>query len=535
MSDKPKLLFPKEVLDRLLGWLLCWPEVSPEARAVCERLFADADRDAWREDAETEFRCLAVLKAARLRRTLDDRHLLEARIREDMASGDGTGLADSALAAAAGAAGELDAAAVEELEGMLGRRKAWCALQRLERPMRRMLECVASHDYDDLGKFLAGAKTVFQRGSLAVRDVEDGGGDARMDFVLGENSRRVFDEVGRELRLNSNMVRTGLAMHNDQLGGGWQAGRVYVYVGRTGGGKSLFLMNCMRWFRLFNKTLEPSRPGAAPCALYLSLENDMYETAERLWDAFVPPSARGGRLFQDLTGAEHDEWLERADAHGGGPPHLLFRYRPNKSQNTADVEAMLSEIQSGGHDVRMLVLDYLKRVLPVNSYGDLRQDLGEVVNELSSIAKHWRIPVVTVMQMNIEGIELLETAARKESLDPLLGAGTKVVGESRLIVENADFVFCIDSPMSPSDPGGRVFTANRIKVRGRTQAGSRPHIVYPYLEEGSFLLDEDADDPVPRGRDSMGDGLADYGFRGPENVAAGAAPPPEDGDGPMPF
>ena len=541
MKNKPEVRFSQEVLNRLLGWMIHWPEISADARNRCEALFGMADPEPWKEDLDEEARCSAVAKASELRRALKDRHLIEARLREDMRRHAESGVLDSVLSDAKEAAADLDGAAVLELEEMVKRKIAWCSLHALRRPMRRMMECLESHDYDDLGKFLSGAKTVFQRGALAVRDVEDGGLDSNLDFTLGENSERVFREANRALRMNNNIVRSGLAMHNDQLGGGWQAGRVYVYVGRTGGGKSLFLMNCMRWARLFNKDMEPSRRGAKPCAVYLTLENDMIETVERLWDAFVPPSARGGTMFKDADPERVDEDLRRAGAWGG-PPYLRFMYRRNKSVNTADVEAMLTTLVGDGYDPRMLVFDYVKRVKPVNSVGDLRQDLGEVVNEFSSLAKHWRIPVVTVMQMNITGISALEKAARsddeKGGADPLLRLGTDAVGESRLIVENADFVFCIDNPVSPSDPGGRAFTAMRIKVRGKISPSSHRHIVYPYVEEDSFLIAEDADDEFPRGRTSTGDGLSGYDEYGTGNVANANHAPGWAGvaeEGKMPF
>ena len=528
--------FSKAMMDRVLGWLLLWPDVSRETLEKCAGLFRLADPKVFETDRELNIRYHAVTVAAELRRTVSDFSLIQERLHMDMRRHAEDGTLREVVEAALREGGALDENAVAEIASQLETKTALARISVMRRPLRRLTERLETEDYDDLGTFLGHAKTVLHKAALAVRDVEAGDRDSRLDFVLGETSEKVFHETVVALRKNNNMIRTGLKMHNDQIGGGWQAGRVYVYVGRTGGGKSLFLMNAMRWMRLYNKDVEASSPELKPAAMYLSLENDQYETSERLLDAFVPPSRRNDLEFKDMEARHIENILRENGAYDGTPPFLIFKYRRNKSLDTADIEGLLEKLRGEGYDVRLLLFDYIKRVRPVNATGELRLDLGEVVNEVSSMAKHWRLPIVTVMQMNITGIEELEKSARKDperrTTDPLRKVGTSAVGESRLIVENADYVFCMDSPESPGDPGGKALTLMRIKGRGRVAEHAKQHIVYPYLETDSFLLDEDVASDRVAGRTSIGDGLGQWDGAAPENLAM--APrhtwtrPPED-------
>ena len=51
-----------------------------------------------------------------------------------------------------------------------------------------------------------------------------------------------------------------------------------------------------------------------------------------------------------------------------------------------------------------------KRILPSRPTGDMRIDLGEVVNEFGALAKFYDIPVITAGQINREGAAIIETA-----------------------------------------------------------------------------------------------------------------------------
>jgi archaellum biogenesis ATPase FlaH len=68
-----------------------------------------------------------------------------------------------------------------------------------------------------------------------------------------------------------------LKLHNKQLGGGYTAGRVYLYIGPSGGGKSMLHLNQVRWFLTCNPNMVAYNPRLTPVVLYVTLENDIDE------------------------------------------------------------------------------------------------------------------------------------------------------------------------------------------------------------------------------------------------------------------
>ena len=57
---------------------------------------------------------------------------------------------------------------------------------------------------------------------------------------------------------------------------------------------------------------------------------------------------------------------------------LRILYRPKNAITTGDVDTIISEIESEGEvEVKFLVHDYIKRIKPNVSVGDIRIDLGE--------------------------------------------------------------------------------------------------------------------------------------------------------------
>ena len=340
-------------------------------------------------------------------------------------------------------------------------------------------------------------------------------------FVLGEESAAdMVEVVSKELNKEANLVKTGIKEHNKQLGGGYQAGRVYLYVGRTGGGKSMLLLNAMRWFHMHNPGVDED--GVLSSALYLSLENDQAETMERLFDLFIPISERdGAKLFKDYPPKDAAGMLKDSLNEKGG--RMIFEYRPNKSVNPATLGSMISAHEKGMGDaktkIRLLVVDYVKRLTPTDRTHDLRLDLGSVVDELSVLAKRLRIPVVTATQMNAVGISALEEAQGADGKsDAVKWLGTSVVGESKLMIENADYAFVFNNEENAAEESGKMFTVKKIKGRGRDSG--MPYLAHPYAEADSMLIQDDADLPGDESlsRAHAADGL--WGFD-PNEAAQG--------------
>ena len=107
----------------------------------------------------------------------------------------------------------------------------------------------------------------------------------------------------------------------------------------------------------------------------------------------------------------------------------------------------------------------MKRIRPVEGMfgGDLRLQLGAVVNEFKTFATLKNIPVITASQLNRTATNSIDEARIKNKADLVRLIGRANVGESNLILENSDWI-CIVAPEYDKD-GKRHLGIQRVKSR----------------------------------------------------------------------
>jgi replicative DNA helicase len=330
---------------------------------------------------------------------------------------------------------------------------------------------------------------------------------ASHDFSTTASSlNAVFTSSLVDLKKPSNIIKTGIQDLNEMLNGGFQSARVYLVLGDTGGWKSGFLLNCVKWAVEHNK-IKSNDPTCRPCVLYVTQENDVNETNERIWSIIKNDTDPG-----DLKMVENSQLvMERfgeSDWINDDPERMVafFKYRPSRSINTADIDHMIDDIKLEGYEVRMVVHDYVKRIMPVEYTGDIRIDLGTVVDEFSTIAKNRNIPFVTASQINREGTKKIEAAleAKKNNIGQKLGISD--TGESKLMIENADYVF-INYIEFQASTKTWYLTMKRVKSRGRKKSGLE-YIAHPFVKDNGMLLIEDINLAAKLSLGSLGDGLS---------------------------
>jgi hypothetical protein len=247
-------------------------------------------------------------------------------------------------------------------------------------------EIVSRLDANDVGQVsefgdhvLEALEALCHRG----RQAKSVGGVGAVDFRTGDAS---YEAAVRAAHQAANrpqaLVKTGMRLLNDMLGGGYQGGRVYVHFGRSGDFKSGLLCSAAFWAceARFNPSFETKDPTRKPTVLFVTMENDCNETIERMISY-----ALGSNV--DLRGSDEGEMVRRlAEAYGSETCDFSFKYRQNRSITTADVDAMIEEEHQEGREVVLLVHDYVKRIKSVETFKDARHlELGAVVDEWSSI------------------------------------------------------------------------------------------------------------------------------------------------------
>ena len=284
----------------------------------------------------------------------------------------------------------------------------------------------------------------------------------------------------------SRRLLTGMQGLNEMVGGGFESGRVYMFLGVAGVGKSLTLLNLINQIKRYNVKVKPKDPSKIPCIVLLTMENTVVETITRMFDMVVENS-------HGMANYELGEVLYKLRNEGGmritesSPLDIVIKYKPNRSISTDYLYTLYDDLADQGKEPVCFIQDHIKRIRSVDNNPDLRLELGDVVNELKVFAADKDIPVLTVSHLNREATRILEEASRKGSQDSGKLIGKSNTGESLLMIDNLD---CGITIARDYDRDGQMYmTFNRIKMRDK--GSTREYIAQPFLPDNPIRLVED--------------------------------------------
>ena len=262
------------------------------------------------------------------------------------------------------------------------------------------------------------------------------------------------------------ILQTGIRMFNQILSPGFASGRLYTILGLSGKFKSGTLLNIADQIRKYNPQITPVENGKRKTILFVSLENSIEETFERLYDMYSD-------LDDSISSSDTDHVVDLIQKKAGfvfDNEHGIdidFIYRQNLEISTADLYNIIQELNDRGKEVICVVLDYIKRIDSVHdSHGDERTRLSFVSKELKSLAQYFEIPVITAMQINREGNSIVDAAMREDKADLARFVGSSNIANCWDIVEDSDWMAVINLEMRKSDQ--KLFlTIKRVKIRGK--------------------------------------------------------------------
>ena len=286
----------------------------------------------------------------------------------------------------------------------------------------------------------------------------------------------------------STKLKTGIQAINRSLNGGFENDRCYIYLGLPGEGKSSTLLNLTLQIKGNNKDIVTKDPTKRPTILFLTMENTLNETLERVFSILVSDDD-----ISEFGG--HKEIMQLLRQNGLGvsndsPIDIEFRYVPSNSVDTDYLYTIYDEMSANGQEVVCLVQDYIKRIRPRDFKlmgGDMRIALGAVVDEFKefAIAKH--IPVITASQLNRDAAKIIDEGRKSTEADLVRKVGRANIGESTLITENADSAFIL-VPEDGAD-GRKYLGMANAKKRFKTQ--SSQFFYLPYSKERPLELLQD--------------------------------------------
>ena len=308
-----------------------------------------------------------------------------------------------------------------------------------------------------------------------------------MTFSLREG---VFDEAIKETYdLISNPSRRlicGMQGLNEMIGGGFESGRVYMFLGITGIGKSFTLLNLIYQLKRYNRGYRTKDPTKTPCIVLLTMENTVVETITRLFDL----SVEGSLSMSNYT---IDEVLSKLRNEGElvldseSPIDIVIRYKANRSVDTSYLYSLCEDLEDDGYEVICLIQDHVKRIRSIYNANDIRIELGDVVNELKVFAAYKDIPVITNCHLNRDAAKTIEEGNAKSSpTDVTMKLGKSNVGESLLMLDNIDCAIIINIDFDENNNKYMVFSI--IKMRDKTD---RTYIAQPFMYGSSIRMVED--------------------------------------------
>ena len=286
----------------------------------------------------------------------------------------------------------------------------------------------------------------------------------------------------------STKLKTGIQAINRSLNGGFENDRCYIYLGLPGEGKSSTLLNLTLQIKGNNKDIVTKDPTKRPTILFLTMENTLNETLERVFSILVSDDD-----ISEFGG--HKEIMQLLRQNGLGvsndsPIDIEFRYVPSNSVDTDYLYTIYDEMSANGQEVVCLVQDYIKRIRPRDFKlmgGDMRIALGAVVDEFKEFAVAKHIPVITASQLNRDAAKIIDEGRKSTEADLVRKVGRANIGESTLITENADSAFIL-VPEDGAD-GRKYLGMANAKKRFKTQ--SSQFFYLPYSKERPLELLQD--------------------------------------------
>ena len=350
--------------------------------------------------------------------------------------------------------------------------------------MKEIIEKVEDGDFRTFAEANAHVQNWINEYQLAKRTVSSSWNNDMLDFNDPNIEEKVKDITDR-LGDTSSIIITGIQMLNEMLSPGFRPGKLYIFLGLTGGFKSAMLLKIILDCAKYNaKSYKPKKEGAKPYVLYLTMENTIDESFARVWNMAIENTDVEKHKASDIVKELKDKRIVGNDDIG-----ILFAYRPNMSITTADIRDMIDEIESTGKEVIMVSFDYIKRILPQQRARDEKEMLKNVTNELRQIAIDYQIPVVSAHQFNRAGLSVVNNAMRDGKADLGKFLGGENVGSAYEVMENPDMSIALNLERK-KDNQLLYLTFYRLKERYRPSTKLN-YFNQPFQKDNEFQLQDD--------------------------------------------
>lgn len=340
-----------------------------------------------------------------------------------------------------------------------------------------------------------------------------------------DSIREALKDTMDSLSSSNAILKTGIIRLNTLLSPGYMNGRLYVWGGLPGSGKSTMLLQSALDIRQYNPGYKTKTPGMKPCVLYITMENTFTETIERMWNmCFDDPMTNysldeavdklssvlgiakitkdtevikddikaveinedgtknelNGTLEQEKHTSLLDKLAENDKKKEEPNIEIVVQYYPYRSISTDDLFTIINDLREENMECCALVFDYIKRIEPAEPAADnVKLELNRIINELKALAVIQDIPVITAHQMNRAAASAVDNAARAGKSDTVKLAGRENIGDAWEVLETADFFAVLNREYKPGTD--QLYLTINVLKRRRIDAAEKEFAKFTYL------------------------------------------------------
>ena len=211
------------------------------------------------------------------------------------------------------------------------------------------------------------------------------------------------------------------------------------------GFKSGYMLNLAYQIRQANKRYKTKDPLKRPAILFITQENLVSETVDRLFSLAVAKDTKDRlKNYKVQDAIKLLKTKGRMKLTKENNIDIIIMYKPAGTIDTSDVLAEIENLEEEGVEVVALFHDYIKKIRSINPNKDVRIELQNIVQEFKVIAVDKQIPVFLANQLNRDARKTIDAALECKKTDLARFLGSSNVSESWGVIEESDCVMLIN-------------------------------------------------------------------------------------------
>lgn len=486
-----KIVFDVDMVEALIKYIRCDHVSQPQKMAVCKLMdILDFNQYQYNQDILDRLRLLKVTSKGICEEHIVDESILLSYIRNELEN------ADDIIKSVDFEKNKINTSEAKIMNKFINEKLQCVYIYQEKDEIIKELQSFDTVGFTSYYEAINNLKEKLSKLLVKLQNISSPDEMIRSFNFSGDNYLDLLRVIVNRSKKPTTVLQTGIRQFNALLAPGFQGGRLYTILGGTGRFKSGTLWNITDQIRQFNPQIIPVENGMRKVLLFVTMENTIYETIIRLIDMYNPTA-------KEVKEMEVEEVAEILRSEG----HFIFtsdsgidiemRYFADLEIATSSIYTIIRELADQGKQVIALILDYILKLNSDNDHhGDERARISLAGRELKALAQYYDIPVITAMQINREGNNILESTMEDNKEDVGRFIGNSYVGQCWDLIQTSDWVCFINLEMQKST-GKWFLSVKCTKQRGKRDPFAVTYFNHPFHNNNGIRLEPDVNKPEP--------------------------------------